>query len=205
MALRKRFTPVHIQSVQSSIFHERRQHVTESVDDYAQDLRKLFHRAYASSQEGGEAEEMGKSVLAYQFVAGLVEKLKAKIVGRTGTFEELLAQARFEEVRLKNIAPARDDVQLNHPVRRKRESTPEKHSAGEAPYTQPKQRQPRMVSVFPVEELGTSLGSAHYEGGGVHKKLVETVGLCREPQTMSLSQVCRCYKPRTRWRRGNKT
>ncbi len=145
MALRKRFTPVHIQAVQSSIFHECKQQVTESVDDYAQDLRKVFHHAYTSSQGGGEAEAMGKSVLAYQFVAGLVEKLKAKIVGRTGTFEELLAQARFEEVRLKNIAPAQDDVQTNHPVRKKRESTPEKCGTGEAPCTQLKQRQPRTV------------------------------------------------------------
>ena len=69
-ALRKRFTPIHIQSVQSSIFHERKQRATESVDDYAQDLRKLFHCAYSSSLDGGEAEEMGKSVLAYQFVVG---------------------------------------------------------------------------------------------------------------------------------------
>ena len=43
--LRSRFTPVRIQSVQSSIFHERKQHTNESVDDYAQDLCKLFNRA----------------------------------------------------------------------------------------------------------------------------------------------------------------
>ena len=50
----------------------------ESVDDYAQDLRKLFYRAYSNAQGGGgEAEVMGKSVLMYQFIAGLTEKLKA--------------------------------------------------------------------------------------------------------------------------------
>ena len=102
-ALRSRFTPVHIQSVQSSIFHEWRQHANETVDDYAQDLRRLFHRAYSSAHSGGEAKAMGKSVLAYQFIAGLVDRLKAKMVGRNGTFEELLVQARFEEARVKNI------------------------------------------------------------------------------------------------------
>lgn len=40
---------------------------------------------------------MGKSVLSYQFIAGLVDSLKAKMVGQTGIFEELLAQACFEK------------------------------------------------------------------------------------------------------------
>ena len=42
-ALHSRFTPVRIQSMQSSIFHERKQCTNENVDDYAQDLRKLFN------------------------------------------------------------------------------------------------------------------------------------------------------------------
>ena len=105
-ALRQRFTPVRIQAVQSGIFHERTQRGGEKVDVYAQDLRKLFHRAYGATQGGGETGEMGKSVLASQFVAGLTNKLKSKMVGRTGTFEELLAKARFEEARLENITPA---------------------------------------------------------------------------------------------------
>ena len=98
-ALRKHFTPVHIQSVHSSIFHDRRQRATESLDEYAQDLRKLFHRAYSGLQVGGEAEKMGKSLLSSQFIAGLSDKLKTKMVGRAGVFEEPLAQAHFEEVR----------------------------------------------------------------------------------------------------------
>ena len=40
-ALEDRFIPVRIQVVQSSRFHERKQSPTESVDSYAQDLRKL--------------------------------------------------------------------------------------------------------------------------------------------------------------------
>jgi hypothetical protein len=71
----------------------------ESMDDYAQDMRKLFHRAYLSAQCGGEAEAMRRSVLSNQFVAKLANRLKAKLVGRSGTFEKLLAQACFEEAR----------------------------------------------------------------------------------------------------------
>ena len=105
-ALRKRFTPVQIQSVQSSKFHERKQGPTESVDNYAQELQGLFHRAYASTQhEGGGAEAMGKSVLRSQFVAGLRAELRAKVVGCPGDFEELLGKARFEEARLREVGP----------------------------------------------------------------------------------------------------
>ena len=141
-ALRRRFTPVHIQSVQSSIFHERKQRVDESVDDYSQDLRKLFHRAYSGAQGGGEAEAMGKSVLSYQFVAGLADKIKAKIVGRTGTFEELLAQARFEEARQKNIASSQGST---HPFRKKGDNAPVKPGGGEHQHPRPRstQRPPR--------------------------------------------------------------
>ena len=61
--LRKRFTPVRIQSVESSHFHERKQGKDESVDCYAQELRRLFEKAYPQTQQGSkEAEEMGRSV-----------------------------------------------------------------------------------------------------------------------------------------------
>ena len=141
-ALRSRFTPVHIQSVQSSIFHERKQRTNESVDEYAQDLRKLFHRAYSNAQSGGEAEAMGRSVLSNQFVAGLVDKLKAKMVGRAGTFEELLAQARFEEARLKNITTGREGVQPGQlQARKKFDSNQSKRGNGEVQHTQLAARQ----------------------------------------------------------------
>ena len=103
-ALQRRFTPVRIQSVQSSRFHERKQGPRESIDDYAQDLQSLFHQAYSSAQhEGGGAEAMGQSVLRYQFVAGLRANLRAKVVGCTGPFDELLSKARFEEARLREV------------------------------------------------------------------------------------------------------
>ena len=40
--LQKRCTPVRIQSVRSSLFHDRKQNISEIVDSYAQDLKRLF-------------------------------------------------------------------------------------------------------------------------------------------------------------------
>ena len=102
-ALKERFTPVQIQSVQSSQFHERKQLPVEGVDSYAQDLRKLYNKAYSRTHGSREAEAMGRSVLAYQFVAGLLPHLKSKLVGSDGQFEELLTKARFEEARYRDV------------------------------------------------------------------------------------------------------
>ena len=94
-ALKERFTPVQIQSVQSSQFHERKQLPAEGVDSYAQDLRKLYNKAYSRTHGSREAEAMGRSVQAYQFVAGLLPHLKSKLVGSDGKFEELLDLRRL--------------------------------------------------------------------------------------------------------------
>ena len=59
-ALSRRFKPVRIQSVQSGLFHERKQKPQESVEDYAQDMKKLYQRAYPQSERGSEeAERIG--------------------------------------------------------------------------------------------------------------------------------------------------
>ena len=106
--LTRRFTPVRIQSVQTSLFHDRKQGDHESVDKYAQDLKSHFHKAYPQSQQGNEvAETMGKAVLASQFVAGLIPALKAKVAGAEGGFEELLVKARFEEAKLRDLRPTK--------------------------------------------------------------------------------------------------
>ena len=71
--LTKRFTPVRIQVVQTSCFHERKQQSGDTVDGFAQELWKLFQKTYPTSVRGSkEVEEMGQSVLSSQFVAGLV-------------------------------------------------------------------------------------------------------------------------------------
>ena len=68
---------MHIQSVQSSLFHNRKQWLRKTVDTYAQGLRYLFKRAYPPTQRGNEAAEtMGHAVLANQFLAGLHPEFK---------------------------------------------------------------------------------------------------------------------------------
>ena len=47
-----RFTPVRIQSVETSLFHEHKQRNKEPVDDYAQGLKQLFNRVYPRSDQG---------------------------------------------------------------------------------------------------------------------------------------------------------
>ena len=61
------------------------------MDHYAQDLQKLFYKAYPrASQASEEAEDLGRSVLAYQFVAGLTQALRTKVAGVEGNFDQLL-------------------------------------------------------------------------------------------------------------------
>ena len=50
--LKKRFTPVTLPAIQTNFFHDQKQHVSESVDAYAQQLCTLFHEAYPSVQQG---------------------------------------------------------------------------------------------------------------------------------------------------------
>ena len=71
-ALERRFTPVQLTAVQTQLFHNRHQGEKESVEQFVQALRKLFNRAYAqATREGPQAEKMGQTLLANQFVAGL--------------------------------------------------------------------------------------------------------------------------------------
>ena len=110
------FTPVHIRVVQSSQFHESRQKHGESVDDYAQELRRLFRKAYPKAQQGSrEAEEMGQSVLTYQFAAGLLAELKPRVAGTEGTFEQLLTKAWFEKAELRDLQVTRPNSNRERP------------------------------------------------------------------------------------------
>ena len=89
--LTKRFNPIQIQPIQSQLVHDRQQNPKETVDEYAEVLKKLFVKAYSSLSRGGqEAEAMGQSVLANQFVAGLRSELKIKVVSCERNMEELL-------------------------------------------------------------------------------------------------------------------
>ena len=98
LQLKERFTPMRMQVVHSSLFHQRKQETNKTVDQYAQDLRRLFYRAYPKVNQGSqEAEDFGRSVLAHQFVAGLSATLRSKVAGNEGNFEQL---PRFEEAKI---------------------------------------------------------------------------------------------------------
>ena len=80
-ALKKRFTPVKLTAIQTQMFHDRVQGAKESVDEFAQSLRKLFSKAYATTVHGEpEANSMGQTVLANQFISGLRPELKKEVV-----------------------------------------------------------------------------------------------------------------------------
>ena len=112
--LRKRFTPVSLPIEHSSLFHDKKQGITETVDQYAQELRFLFYKAYPSIQQGTkEAETFGQTVLANQFVAGLLPEIKSKLVGIEGGFSHLLAKARFEEAKLHHLGPVQSTVPVS--------------------------------------------------------------------------------------------
>lgn len=89
--LKRRFTPVQLTAIQTQLFHDRKQGSKETVDDYAQALRKLFKKAYAGVLRGEpERDAMGQTVLANQFISGLLTDLKSKVVGTEGNLERLL-------------------------------------------------------------------------------------------------------------------
>ena len=58
------------------LFHERVQQSSESVDSYAQELKKLYVRAYPKLAR--EESEEGRMMLASRFVARLKPKLQEK-------------------------------------------------------------------------------------------------------------------------------
>ena len=58
-------------ALQTQMFHSRKQGASETVDDFAQELRKLHARAYSTTTHGNpEAEKVGQMVLVNQFSSG---------------------------------------------------------------------------------------------------------------------------------------
>ena len=76
------------------------------MEEHAQDLNRLYQHAYPHSERGSaDAERMGQTVLAYQFVASLKLEIRLKLAGHEGSFEQLLMKARFEEAKLHDLQP----------------------------------------------------------------------------------------------------
>jgi len=96
--LTEQFKPLRIKSVQSGLFHERKQQAKESVEEYAQDL---YQCAYPCFERGSaEAEKLGQTVLTNQFVADLKPEIRLKVAGNKRSFDQILLKARLEEAKL---------------------------------------------------------------------------------------------------------
>lgn len=140
----KRLTPVHVKSrlVQSALFHERVQQQEESVDVYAQELKKLFYRAYPEMRRG-------RAVLASKFAA--VSTREADWRRRRLQPAALMSPVWRKELKL-------DDKEKGKaPIRR--EATREEQDT-ERP-DKPRARGP-LSSVTPVRRRDTLPGSALY-------------------------------------------
>ena len=102
--LRKHFTPVELTAIQSQRFHDCCQSTKESVDKFAQELKKLFRNTYYSLTKGGtEAKAIGETVLANQFVSGLQLELESKVVGFEGNLEQLLVRLAVKKQSFENF------------------------------------------------------------------------------------------------------
>ena len=74
------------------------------MDQFAQDLQRLYNLAYAgATSEGPQAERMGQTLLVNQFVTGLQADLKRKLIGTEGSLDELVLKARFEEAKTREL------------------------------------------------------------------------------------------------------
>lgn len=102
--LKKRFTPVQLTAIQTQLFHSHRQGPKESVDEFAQELRRLHSKAYSTATFANPEAEVGQMVLANQFISGLRSELQAKAVGMEGTLDALVLKAHFEEAKAKELA-----------------------------------------------------------------------------------------------------
>ena len=158
--MEKRFTPVRIQALESSIFRERRQKIGESVDAYAQDLQQLFQKAYPKALQGSDdARVMGRAVLSNQFIGGLLSELKRKVAYIEGaTFSELWQKARFEEARQLDLArvswkqqPRRDDPKGAPPPQRQ-DQRQQPGLAGQ--FGGGQRRNPQSVKCYNLDRMG---------------------------------------------------
>lgn len=121
---------------------------------------QVFNPAYATYCPEWQLKQ---SVLTYQFVAGLIDPIKAKIVGAVGTFDELLAKARFEEARIKEIGNMPINPHLNQQL----------HNHQLRVRSHVHSQPDRMSPVSSVEGLGTLLVCALSRAVDCHWRVEE--------------------------------
>lgn len=101
--LHKRFTPVCLPIEYSSLFHDKKQSITETVDHVLRSFILFLTKHILAHNSTKEVETFGQTVLVNQFVARLLPEIKSKLVGAEGGFGHLLAKARFEEAKLHHL------------------------------------------------------------------------------------------------------
>ena len=170
-ALLKRFTLVHVQAVQGALFHDRSQKLTETIDEYALELQKLYRRAYPKMyKEGGEGEVM--LTLTTRFISGLRKEVKKGMSTAEGTFDQVLAKVRYKEAQWRELKSGVIEKTPHHekpchPPREQRKGAPPRrekdgvqcykcgaygHYARSCPLagrSQPRENQGRVIVQFP--------------------------------------------------------
>ncbi len=110
--LERQFTPVQLIAIQMKQFQDPR----ETVDEFAQDLRRLYSQAYASFTKGTpEAEKGGQTVLASQCVTGLHPSVQGNVAGMEGGMDQLVLRARFEEAKSIELVAAKPATEVKIP------------------------------------------------------------------------------------------
>ena len=94
-ALREQLYPVESEALVSAQLMRRKQLSNETVDEFAQDLEKLFERSYGCRRG---MDESSKELLKRDvFVQGLLLKWQTKVLPSASTFSNALHQARAAE------------------------------------------------------------------------------------------------------------
>ena len=166
-AMKRRFTPVRLTAVQTQLFHNRQQAEGETVEQFAQDLQKLFNQAYArAAREGPEAEKLARTLLTNQFIAGLHSELKRKLIGVEGDLEELILKARFEEAKGRELTsePNPGVVMTKHSTSKFKSPSHIQSSPTTAPQAAQKAAPPTSDASTPGEVLQLGSGGAYGSG-----------------------------------------
>ena len=100
-ALQKRLNPVECEALVSAQLMRRKQQSVESVDEFAQDLEKLFDRSYGrrTGMDEGSKEMLKRDF----FVQGLLLKWQKKVLPSPKTFSDALHQGRAAEQQEKQL------------------------------------------------------------------------------------------------------
>ena len=122
-ALRERLYPVENEALVSAKLMRRKQLSHESVDEFAQDLEKLFERSYGRRRG---MDESSKALLKRDvFVQGLLLKWQKKVLPSASTFSDALHQARAAEQQERQLSKMHPPQRIGSKSRPSSEDNPQ--------------------------------------------------------------------------------